>query len=73
MTLIEGYREKICELINPGFGISSWHERGKMIAKDLVFGTVGLFVLDVSWRLMDFFIDFICDHIHWLKWLSDNT
>lgn len=51
----------------------TWKQKTKIIVRDIVYGTVGLFVLDVSWRLMDLFIDFVCDHIHWLHWLSDST
>lgn len=51
----------------------TWAKKSKVIARDVMYGTVGLFVLDVSWRLMDLGIDFICDHVHWLKFLSTTT
>jgi len=44
----------------------------KTLAKDFSYGFVGLFVLDVSWRVMDVMIDFICNHVHWLAWLGNN-
>lgn len=43
----------------------------KTLARDFVYGVVGLFVLDVSWRTMDVLIDFICSHVHFLAWLGD--
>lgn len=39
-------------------------------ARDFSYGFVGLFLLDVSWRIMDLAIDFICNHISWLNWLA---
>ncbi|MDE2019716.1 MAG: hypothetical protein KGJ13_05225 [Patescibacteria group bacterium] len=49
----------------------TWAHKSKVIARDVVYGALGLFVLDVSWRLMDLGIDFICNHISWLHWLAD--
>lgn len=49
----------------------TWKQKSKVIGRDIVYGTAGLFVLDVSWRLMDVFVDFICNHIVWLHWLAD--
>lgn len=49
----------------------TWAHKSKVIARDVVYGAFGLFVLDVSWRLMDLGIDFICNHISWLHWLAD--
>ncbi|MDE2020213.1 MAG: hypothetical protein KGJ13_07760 [Patescibacteria group bacterium] len=69
--LIGGFtREELSSFI-PRDG--TWKQKTKIIIRDIVYGTIGLFVLDVSWRLMDLFIDFVCDHIHWLHWLSDST
>ncbi|MDE2020208.1 MAG: hypothetical protein KGJ13_07735 [Patescibacteria group bacterium] len=50
----------------------TWKGKTKIIARDVMYGTVGLFVLDVSWRIMDVAIDFVCNHIWWLHWLGDN-
>lgn len=44
----------------------------KIYLQEFFYGFIGLFVLDVSWRIMDLMIDFVCDHIHWMKFLSDN-
>lgn len=70
-SLISGLtREDFAALI-PKEG--TWKQKTKIIIRDVLYGTIGLFVLDVSWRLMDLFIDFVCDHIHWLHFLSDST
>lgn len=43
----------------------------KVVGRDLVYAAVGLFFLDIGWRLEDLMIDFICSHIFWLNWLGD--
>jgi hypothetical protein len=70
-NLIGGFTSEDFTAFIPKNG--TWKEKTKIICRDIVFGTVGLFVLDVSWRLMDLGIDFICNHISWLHWLSDTA
>lgn len=43
----------------------------KVLGRDFAYGFVGLFFLDVAWRITDVLIDFICAHILWLAWLGD--
>lgn len=73
MSIIEMCSGKFSAFFPEDFRELSLRKRLCVVAKDFLYGTVGLFVLDVSWRFMDLFIDFICDHVHWLKFLSDNT
>lgn len=73
MSIIEMCAGKFCGFLPVDFRDMPLRRRIGIVSKDILYGTVGLFLLDVSWRLMDLFIDFICDHVHWLKFLSDNT
>lgn len=72
MSIMELATGKFAGFFPEDFREMSLRQRFRIVCRDFMYGTVGLFVLDISWRIMDVFIDFICDHIHWLHWLGDN-
>lgn len=69
MSFIETCGSRVVSLISPNQS-ASMGDWLKVVGKDALYGTVGLFVIDVAWRIMDVGIDFICNHIWWLHWLA---